>query len=97
MGAAQLGATIALGLACGARAHATAGATQVSAADEYTCALLSNHKVKCWGAGFWDQLGDGRTTSSSTPVPVSGITNANAVSAGDLYACSLLSNHGVKC
>jgi len=72
-------------------------AAKLSAGDGYSCALLSNHKVECWGRNGDGQLGNGATTNSSTPVPVSGITSAVQVTAGDGHSCALLSNHSVKC
>jgi ribulose-5-phosphate 4-epimerase/fuculose-1-phosphate aldolase len=100
-----LGGTIVLGLIGGISSDATAqvaglrsvGATQVSAGYRYTCALLSNHTVKCWGFNGRGQLGNGKKTSSLTPVPVKGIRNATQVSTGAFHACAVLSNHRVKC
>ena len=43
------------------------------------------------------QLGDGTTTSRSTPVAVQGLTGAVAVSAGGSSACALRVDHTVVC
>jgi alpha-tubulin suppressor-like RCC1 family protein len=110
-----LGGTMALGLACGTRSHTTAqvvglrsaAATAISAGSNHTCALLSNHKVECWGSNRYGQLGDGVKSHgrkdaqgfdfSPNPVLVSVVTNATAISAGGGHTCALLSNHRVKC
>jgi len=43
------------------------------------------------------QLGNGTTTSSSTPVAVSGITTAQSVSVGGSHSCAVLDSGGVQC
>ena len=95
-GVALLGATMTLGLACGASSHASARA-QVSAGADYTCVLIFNHKVDCWGGNANGQLGNGTTARSTAPVSVSGVTNATAIATGGLHACALLSDHKIKC
>ena len=44
----------------------------VAPSGAYTCALLSAGSVQCWGSNTYGSLGDGTTTSSSTPVTVVG-------------------------
>ncbi len=56
-------------------------AKSITAGYRHTCAVLSGGSVQCWGDNEFGQLGDGSTTNSSTPVTVSGITNATAVAA----------------
>jgi alpha-tubulin suppressor-like RCC1 family protein len=69
----------------------------LAAGDGHTCALLNDHTVKCWGDNSFGQLGNGTTTSSSTPVAVSGLTTAVAVTSGGDHTCALLSQGTVQC
>lgn len=45
-------------------------ATAVSAGQEFTCALLADTSIRCWGANESDQLGDGTTSTGPTSIPV---------------------------
>jgi alpha-tubulin suppressor-like RCC1 family protein len=61
----------------------------ISSGSGYTCAVLSNHTIKCWGAA--------PAGSSTTPVPVSGLSGVVSIAAGQRHACALLSDGTVTC
>lgn len=69
----------------------------VTAGDAYTCALLLNGMIKCWGANTYGQLGDGTTSERNAPVDVIGLNNGGKlVVAGSGHTCALV-NSGVVC
>lgn len=73
-------------------------AISASGVGSFTCALISNGTVKCWGADYRGQLGNGKTEQAAlTPVMVSGISNAVAISAGWTHACAVLATGSVEC
>lgn len=41
----------------------------VAVGNYHSCAVLGNGGVQCWGAGYYGQLGNGETDSSTEPVP----------------------------
>jgi len=78
-------------------------ATQVSSGSNYSCAVLDDNTIKCWGQRTSGKLGNGSTggtgsnDKSTSPVAVTGISDAVQVSAGKNHTCALLTNGGIKC
>jgi alpha-tubulin suppressor-like RCC1 family protein len=76
---------------------------QVTTGSDHTCALLNTGTIKCWGYGYYGQLGYGSrgnlsspVTTSSGNVDLSGAT-AYRVSAGLNHTCALLSTGAARC
>lgn len=74
------------------------GVVALSASWTHTCAVTAAGGVKCWGANWNAQLGDGTTTRRLTPVdtlpPGSG---ASAVSCGGYHSCALSTEGKLWC
>ena len=75
--------------------------TQITAGSGHTCALLTDGTVACWGFNYAGGLGTGNTTSSETPVAVSGgaLTGETVaqITAGGYHTCALISDGTVSC
>ncbi|MCS6774127.1 MAG: hypothetical protein NZ693_08455 [Thermoflexales bacterium] len=66
----------------------------LSAGDGYTCALLRDGSVRCWGTNRFGQLGDGTTLTRPEPVQVRQLGgNAQAISASSTsHACAVVAS-----
>jgi alpha-tubulin suppressor-like RCC1 family protein len=62
---------------------------QVSCGYTYGVALLTNGTVWTWGIGGHGELGAGATTTSLTPIQVTGLSNVIAVSSGWKHTLAL--------
>ncbi|MBN2725148.1 MAG: hypothetical protein JXR95_13875 [Deltaproteobacteria bacterium] len=63
-------------------------ATQISAGLYHTCAVFSNGEARCWGYNNFGQLGDGTTTSRSTPVLVAH-SPFSQIDSGQYHTCGI--------
>jgi alpha-tubulin suppressor-like RCC1 family protein len=74
------------------------GVTTIAAGPNHFCALVAGGAIKCWGFNNTNQLGNGGTTDSPTPVSVtvSGAAPASQVVGAYYSTCSLVGT-GVKC
>ncbi len=80
------------------RGGASKRATALSVGYDHSCAVLSDGEVKCWGGNDWDQLGNGKTTSSSLPVTAKGVMGARTVTAGSSeHSCAVGSGGSISC
>jgi hypothetical protein len=80
------------------------GVTQIATGGAQTCALLGDETVRCWGLGDDGRLGDGTTTTRSSPVEVleSGtapLGGVRQIATNGAHSCALLEDVGrtVRC
>lgn len=82
-------------------------ATALAAGQGFTCALLDDGTVKCWGNGGHGRLGQGDTQhrgdgpnelgDALPPLDLGEGHTAVAITAGRIHACALLDDATVKC
>ena len=71
---------------------------EVAAGYGHTCARKTNGRLYCWGANNIGVLGDGTTTSRSTPTEVAGgATDWAQVTAGLVHTCARKTNGRLYC
>lgn len=76
----------------------TSGMSAINGSDGRTCALTTQGGAKCWGDGFFGELGNGTFDWSLTPADVSGLSSGvKSIDGGDYTVCALISTGGVKC
>ncbi|HYQ03260.1 MAG TPA: hypothetical protein VER96_31515 [Polyangiaceae bacterium] len=76
-------------------------AISVSAGADYTCAVLDDGSVKCWGSNGYGRLGTENSASLQAPDPMAAVKlgrKAKAVSASaDGVTCALLDDGTLRC
>jgi cysteine-rich repeat protein len=76
---------------------------QLAAGDSHTCALLDSGAVRCWGDGFYGQLGYGNSNDigdNEAPASASDVNVGGTVVqivAGGVHTCALLDTGAVRC
>jgi alpha-tubulin suppressor-like RCC1 family protein len=76
----------------------SSGVASLAVGDDFTCAVLQDGGVKCWGNNYNGQLGDGTQEDRLLPVDVVGLGGkVTAAAAGDSSACALLADGRVQC
>ena len=69
-------------------------------ASTFTCAVLDNNNVSCWGANNYAQLGreyDSASPNNQGPQRIDGLEEITAVAAGGVQACAIDSSGHVLC
>ena len=69
------------------------GASAISAGFRFSLAVTAG-RVFSWGWNEYGELGNGTTTDSSTPGPVSGLSDVIAVAASERHSLALLGSSG---
>ena len=71
----------------------------VSVGGGHTCAVTAAGAASCWGWNDYGQLGDGTTTTRSTPVLVAAPTGVTftGVSAGETHSCAVTPTGDAYC
>ena len=70
----------------------SSGVLALDVGVNHSCALLTDHTVRCWGSDSSGQLGDGIFAFSTTPIDVSSFTGGvSLVGTGDRNTCALVS------
>ncbi len=75
----------------------SSGIVALAVGESHNCAITAARAVKCWGANFHGQIGNGNTTFSPTPVNVIGLSDVVAVGPAYDHTCAITGNGAIKC
>jgi len=71
--------------------------TAVAAGDQFTCGLVRDGRVFCWGFGESGQLGDSTLEARALPGPVAGSARYTQLTARGASACALAADGTAWC
>ena len=69
----------------------------IAAAKNYSCALLNDASLWCWGENSALLFGSNNTLAQPTPVQVQGLENIEEVAASDHHLCARVESGAVHC
>ena len=70
----------------------------ISVGDSFSCAVLSNGTITCWGGNDLGQLGDGTNTNTTSPSTFVTLgQSAISVSSGESHSCAIMQDGRVAC
>ena len=78
-------------------------AVKLSSGLFFRCGILDEGNVSCWGIGGNGQIGDGDTTSHSTPTQTNNVgglgedATAVDIASGGYHSCAILNDGNVSC
>jgi alpha-tubulin suppressor-like RCC1 family protein len=78
-------------------ARVVASGAYFSTGGLFSCALLADGGVRCWGDNRYGKLGNGSLTNSAVPVTVNGISTAVEIAASDKDVCVLQADGSLAC
>lgn len=72
--------------------------SEVTTGYSHACAIVdATDELRCWGSGSSGQIGDGATTSRSTPVIVDAGVRYTFIDAGQNHTCGVTDTNVLKC
>lgn len=63
----------------------------------HVCGRFNDGSVRCWGANFRAQIGDGTKTERHTPASLPGLATVADICAGDMHGCAARGDGSVRC
>ncbi len=76
----------------------TSGVTALAVGSNHACVLTTAGSVQCWGYNQYGQLGDGTTTTRTTPVTVTGMSSGIAsIQARRDHTCAITTGGEARC
>jgi hypothetical protein len=71
--------------------------TQVTCGDDFTCVLVDDGSVECWGNNTFDQIGGTQSYPVPAPQTIGGLSGVSAIAAGPGRVCAQLSTGPISC